>query len=289
MNYITTGSELTSIANAIREKGGTTEPLTYPSEFVSAIEAIPTGGDQPMLFAPVITGGVNEISWENNSSNGDFEVTIAATVDGNTVTSPLTITEQMDGKTLVIIASAENFESVTSTILLEYMSPTNSLFAISLQNAVFPVREGFVFWLDGISSLGYFNIDQQTVNNAYIYVSSGGNTQDTTITQAFSFVATTDGTNYVDLRRRRGKFTSELPLGGSAAYNSPESGTWSNSVTVTITMYDTTANVEKFSKTYTASNYYNNYQSDNIPLEQGPITAGHTYTFIVNATITALA
>lgn len=35
---------LTSIANAIRAKGETSEPLEFPSDFVTAIENIPTGG-----------------------------------------------------------------------------------------------------------------------------------------------------------------------------------------------------------------------------------------------------
>ena len=42
--YLTTDTELTSIANAIRTKGGTSASLTYPAGFVSAIQAIPTGG-----------------------------------------------------------------------------------------------------------------------------------------------------------------------------------------------------------------------------------------------------
>lgn len=43
-DYLTTDTELTSVANAIRTKGGTSEQLVYPTGFVSAIEAIPTGG-----------------------------------------------------------------------------------------------------------------------------------------------------------------------------------------------------------------------------------------------------
>jgi len=43
-NYITTDSELTSIADAIRTKGGTSAPLTYPAGFVDAIDSIPSGG-----------------------------------------------------------------------------------------------------------------------------------------------------------------------------------------------------------------------------------------------------
>lgn len=37
-------ANLTSVANAIRTKGGTSESLAFPAEFVSAIAAIPTGG-----------------------------------------------------------------------------------------------------------------------------------------------------------------------------------------------------------------------------------------------------
>ena len=43
--YMTTSEELTSIANAIRTKTGGSSPLTYPTGFVSAINAITTGGD----------------------------------------------------------------------------------------------------------------------------------------------------------------------------------------------------------------------------------------------------
>jgi hypothetical protein len=36
-DYLTTDTELTSIASAIRSKGGTSAALVYPSEFISAI------------------------------------------------------------------------------------------------------------------------------------------------------------------------------------------------------------------------------------------------------------
>lgn len=43
-NYLTTDTDLTAVANAIRTKGGTNATLTFPSGFVSAINAISTGG-----------------------------------------------------------------------------------------------------------------------------------------------------------------------------------------------------------------------------------------------------
>lgn len=42
--YLTTDTDLESVADAIRAKGGTIAPLEYPDGFVSAIQAIPTGG-----------------------------------------------------------------------------------------------------------------------------------------------------------------------------------------------------------------------------------------------------
>ena len=42
--YLTDGDDLTSVANAIRTKGGTSAQLAFPSGFVSAIAAIPSGG-----------------------------------------------------------------------------------------------------------------------------------------------------------------------------------------------------------------------------------------------------
>ena len=43
-NYTTTGTELTSIADAIREKTGDQGLLTYPDGFVDAIGDISGGG-----------------------------------------------------------------------------------------------------------------------------------------------------------------------------------------------------------------------------------------------------
>ena len=43
-DYLTTDTELASVANAIRTKGGTSSLLVYPAGYVSAINAIPTGG-----------------------------------------------------------------------------------------------------------------------------------------------------------------------------------------------------------------------------------------------------
>jgi len=46
--YLVNDSDLTAVASAIRTKGGTVASLTFPSGFVSAIDAIPIGGGAVM-------------------------------------------------------------------------------------------------------------------------------------------------------------------------------------------------------------------------------------------------
>ena len=53
--YLTNTTDLTSVANVIRAKGGTTELLTYPDEFVTAIQAISLG-IVPQLIVTVSAG-----------------------------------------------------------------------------------------------------------------------------------------------------------------------------------------------------------------------------------------
>ena len=53
--YLTNTTDLTLVADAIRTKGGTTELLTYPDEFVTAIQAIQTG-IVPQLIVTVSAG-----------------------------------------------------------------------------------------------------------------------------------------------------------------------------------------------------------------------------------------
>lgn len=80
-DYLTTDTELTSVANAIRTKGGTSEQLVYPTGFVSAIEAIPTGGSSAsynvtvQLTSPTSAGYASNpccILYESDSLFGEL-------------------------------------------------------------------------------------------------------------------------------------------------------------------------------------------------------------------------
>ena len=69
--YLTNTTDLTKVASAIREKGGTSDPLVYPDGFVTAIQAIQTGGG----------GGSDELV------NSLIDRTISGAYVNNTVTS----------------------------------------------------------------------------------------------------------------------------------------------------------------------------------------------------------
>ena len=132
--------KLTNIANAIRSKTGKTDSLTL-DEMPTEIEAISggggytteeneygetvkigdgTSGDLPKLFDPVVTTGMNTVSWANDPQNGGFLVTVTATIDDVEATSPLIITEQMDGKILVITATCDGFQTSITEIEIHY-------------------------------------------------------------------------------------------------------------------------------------------------------------------------
>jgi hypothetical protein len=74
----------------------------------------------PEIFAPIIVEMFDRVQWRSNEKNGNFPVIITATVDGEEVTSPLMITEEMNGKNLIIRAECENFKSTEQIIPLVY-------------------------------------------------------------------------------------------------------------------------------------------------------------------------
>lgn len=77
-------NDLTSVANAIRTKGGTSAQLAFPDGFVSAVEAIPTGGNIVIASGEFIgsnntqAGGRQAFSIGNKMAKTDFYVRVWA-------------------------------------------------------------------------------------------------------------------------------------------------------------------------------------------------------------------
>ena len=94
--YLTNTTDLTSVANAIRTKGGTTELLAYPDEFVTAIYAIQTGTELQIIVAvtsgATVTASKGSLSVSGTSVNGTCTLTVpeagtwsvSATLSGQT-------------------------------------------------------------------------------------------------------------------------------------------------------------------------------------------------------------
>ena len=78
--YLTNTTDLTSVANAIRTKGGTTELLTYPDEFVTAIQAIQTGTELQIIVTvtsgATVTATNGSLSVSGTSVNGTCTLTV---------------------------------------------------------------------------------------------------------------------------------------------------------------------------------------------------------------------
>lgn len=71
-NYLTTDTDLTSVADAIRSKGGTEAALSFPAGFVSAVEALESGGE--LLVSYEVPEDVTVISIDYTSAMDGFDV-----------------------------------------------------------------------------------------------------------------------------------------------------------------------------------------------------------------------
>lgn len=75
-NYLVTDTDMTSVADAIRTKGGTSASLAFPTGFVNAINDIPSGG------------GANVNVQILGTMPYDVFIPIGASQSGNTVSIP---------------------------------------------------------------------------------------------------------------------------------------------------------------------------------------------------------
>ena len=94
--YLTNTNDLTLVANAIRIKGGTTELLAYPDEFVIAIQAIQTGPELQIIVTvtsgATVTASKGSLSVSGTSVNGTCTLivpeagtwSVSATLSGQT-------------------------------------------------------------------------------------------------------------------------------------------------------------------------------------------------------------
>lgn len=148
---------LTEAKSALREKliarGVTVGESETLSDYPAHIDEIPSGGEQPTLFAPTITESNGTVSWTSNTQNGGFPETLTAELDGIAVTSPLTVTPSMVGKTLTVTVSAENFVSASADLTLttpQYVISAGSYTFVNVPTGDTGITQDIVFTSYGL-------------------------------------------------------------------------------------------------------------------------------------------
>ncbi len=121
--YLTNTTDLTLVADAIRTKGGTTELLAYPDEFVTAIQAIQTGTELQIIVTvtsgATVTATKGSLSVSGTSVNGtctltvpeEGEWTVNATLGGETSNSNIVNVVSSYDTSLVFISTILNDNS----------------------------------------------------------------------------------------------------------------------------------------------------------------------------------
>ena len=120
---LTNTTDLTKVAAAIREKGGTSDSLVYPDGFVVAIQAIQTGTELQIIVTvesgATVTATKDSLSVSGTSVNGTCTLTIpeegdwtvSATLGGETSTSTTVNVVSSYDATLTFISTILNDNS----------------------------------------------------------------------------------------------------------------------------------------------------------------------------------
>lgn len=149
--YLTNTADLTAVADAIRAKGGTSAQLVYPSGFVSAIQAIQTGGG----------GGANELlEWFGGSKYYTTTVTPTSNTSRITIT-PDDATILDSPKFLLVIPDIPAARNVVRTRAIA-RAPSES----SYVSAVIILSIGRVFAYSFIYVTAYGNSVYNTTSSA---------------------------------------------------------------------------------------------------------------------------
>lgn len=145
--YLVDGADMTTVADAIRAKGGTTAPLSFPEGMVEAINAIETGGGgaDPVINPLTIT------------ENGTY--TAPSGVDGY---SPVTVNVSggIRGTEVIITSAVTSALELAKAILPSYPNDFEP-------NAVYAARwEGIGNSTPINNQIGVFIIMTNDVGNA---------------------------------------------------------------------------------------------------------------------------
>ena len=227
--YLTNTADLTAVANAIREKGGTSEQLACPDGFVAAIQAIQTG--VPLQIAVATNAGATV-----TATKGSKTVSGTADTSGN-----CTLTVDEAGTWTVTAATASTTK--TSDVVVGISNVDLPLVDSVLNNnswetikKVSDAGQGENYWSIGDRKAVTLNgtVGHLSLSNATIYAFIIG----------FNHNASVEGTNRIhfqlgktalsggtDVALCDGKYNSKVSETGYFSMNSSgtNSGGWNSS------------------------------------------------------------
>ena len=163
--YLTNTTDLTKVASAIREKGGTSDSLVYPDGFVTAIQAIQTGTELKIVVS--VTSGAAVTATKGSN-----------TVSGTSVNGTCTLTVPEAGTWSVkatLGGETSNTKSVTFTdsydVTLAFVSPTLNDNDWAKIREVSDKGDGANYWSIGDSKAVTLNgtVGTLTLSNYTIY------------------------------------------------------------------------------------------------------------------------
>lgn len=141
--YLTNAADLTKVASAIREKGGTSDPLVYPDGFVTAIQAIQTGTELQIIVTvtsgATVTATKGSLSVSGTSVNGTCTLTVP---EAGTWSVSATLGEQTSGTKTVSVTGSY-------ALTLSFVSSTLNDVEWSVIKSVSDAGQGANYWSIG--------------------------------------------------------------------------------------------------------------------------------------------
>lgn len=141
--YLTNTTDLTKVASAIREKGGTTDSLVYPDGFVTAIQAIQTGTELQIIVTvesgATVTATKESLSVSGTSVNGTCTLTVP---EAGTWSVSATLGGQMSDTKSVFITDSY-------ALTLSFVSSTLNDNEWSVIKSVSDAGQGANYWSIG--------------------------------------------------------------------------------------------------------------------------------------------
>lgn len=231
-DYLTNDTDLKAVADAIREKGGTSDPLVFPDGFVSAVAAIKT---TPTLQVKTVTPST---AAQEITPDSDYDGLSKVTVDAMPTGAMGVPTVSSSGVVSPVVTKAGYLAKVPYTGL---QLPTQGTKTITPSTTNQTAVSSGVYTTGNVTVKGDANLLPENIKRGVtIFGKTGtyaGQTGDTTVT---AWTAEKSGSYYLDINFNADITGDEniknLSLSGlSAYYNSQpvnfvvkkSNGTWS--------------------------------------------------------------